>query len=237
MITLYGMGSPNVVKIRIMLEEVGLPYVFHRIDVINGDQFTDAFGELNPNRKVPVIVDARNPSRPITIFESGAILLYLAETSGCLWPSDLTERYRVVQWLMVQMTSFGPMSGQAIHFTRAVAEPSYARTRFVNELKRLIGVVERQVSAHDFIAGDAYSLADIAFYPWFVTLARFFPEEIGLPAVRRWMTNVGARPAIQRAAADAAELTRLDMATLRTADPATLDRYFGRTAPPAAAEA
>lgn len=229
MITLYGMGSPNVVKVLIMLNEADLPYDFVRVDVVNGEQFTDAFGALNPNRKVPVLVDARDAALPVTVFESGAILMYLAETSGVLWPRDPVERYRVVEWLMLQMASLGPTAGQAIHFTRAVVERSYAQTRFLNELDRLIGVVEAQLELQPYIAGTAYSLADIAFYPWFKTLARFFPDRVPRPEIARWMDEIASRPSVIAAYGQSDDMTRRDMSSLKTADAATLDRYFGRS--------
>lgn len=229
MITLYGMGSPNVVKVRILLHELDLDYEFVRIDVINGEQFTESFGALNPNLKVPVLVDARVAGAPIAVFESGAILMYLAERAGLFWPADLAERYRIIQWLMLQMASLGPTAGQAIHFTRAVQEPSYARTRFLIELDRLMQLIGGQLAQHSYIAGAGYSLADIAIYPWLVTLKRFFPERIANPRIEEWMERIAARPAVHDAQAASAELTREDMASLRGADAATLDRYFGRT--------
>lgn len=229
MITLYGMGSPNVVKVLIMLHEASLPFDFVRVDVVNGEQFTGEFGRLNPNRKVPVLIDARAADNPVTVFESGAILMYLADTTGVLWPRDRVERYRVVEWLMLQMASLGPTAGQAIHFTRAVPEPSYARMRFLNELDRLMGVVEAQLARHAHMCGDAYSLADVAFYPWFRTLARFFPERVSRPAITRWMDEVARRPPVIAAYAQSDEMTRRDLALLKTADAATLDRYFGRS--------
>lgn len=233
MITLYGMGSPNVVKVMILLEELGLPYVFERIDVIHGEQFEPGFEQLNPNRKVPVLVDARGDGDPVVLFESGVILMYLAETGGKFWPAALSDRYEMLKWLMLQMASFGPACGQTIHFNRAVAEPSYARDRFTNELKRLLVLLETQLGAHAHVAGPDFSLADIAFLPWCLTIKRFFPEMVALPNLSGWMARLGERPAIVAAIERSMDHTRRDSRALRDADQATLDRYFGRE--PAAA--
>lgn len=230
MITLYGMGSPNVVKVRIMLEELGLDYEFIRIDVIGGEQFSDEFMRLNPNRKVPVLVDRRRTDQPITVFESGAILIYLAEEDASFWPEDRAQRSTILNWLMIQMANLGPAAGQAIHFNRAVTEPSYARERFTNELSRQLTLLESRLEQSPFVASAEYSIADIAFFPWVRTLQRFFPQMMeDKHTISTWTDTLLKRPAIQRTEAQMAELTRLDMQTLKTASVKTLDRYFGRT--------
>lgn len=229
MITVYGMGSPNAIKVLIMLAETGLDYQFQRIDVVGGEQFGDAFKALNPNSKVPVLVDARGQGEPIVIFESGAILLYLAETSGVLWPTDLAQRYRVISWLMWQMGGIGPMGGQAIHFNHAHPEPGYAQDRFTIEIHRLTDVLEDELSKRDFIAGPDYSLADIAVYPWYRTFSRFLPALVERDAIARWIARVSARPAVQQVEERMLALSRQDIAAIRTAEPAALDRYFGRS--------
>lgn len=233
MITLYGMGSPNVIKVTIMLEELDLPYGFERIDVIHGEQFEPSFGRLNPNRKVPVLVDAREAGDPVVLFESGVILMYLAETSGRFWPATTAARYEMLKWLMLQMASFGPACGQALHFNRAVAEPSYARDRFTTELGRLLGLVENQLAKHAHVAGPDYSLADMAFLPWCLTLKRLLPEAVELPRLQEWMARIGERPAVAKAVADSIDHSRRDLRALRDADQATLDRYYGRASAPA----
>ena len=228
MIELYGMGSPNVVKVLVMLEETGLQYRFIRVNVVGGEQFSDSFRKLNPNSKVPVIVDDDAPCGTLPLFESGAILLYLAEKTGVLWPAEPTQRARVNQWLMFQMAGFGPMSGQAIHFHYATKDDSYARNRYINELNRLIAVVDTRLAESAYIAGDDYSVADVALFPWVRTLRRFFANEIDRPNINRWYDLIAARPAVERATAFASSLTERDMSELKNADPATRDRYFGR---------
>ncbi|CAN5285858.1 glutathione S-transferase N-terminal domain-containing protein [soil metagenome] len=230
MITVYGMGSPNAIKVLIMLAEIGLDYQFERVDVVGGEQFGDAFKALNPNSKVPVLVDARGKGDPIVIFESGAILLYLAETSGILWPIDLAQRYRVLSWLMWQMGGVGPMGGQAIHFNHTHPEPGYAQTRFTIEINRLTDVLEGELSQRAFIAGPDYSLADIALYPWYRTFSRFLPTLVERPAIANWIERISARPAVREVEERMLALSRQDMSAIRHAEPAALDRYFGRIA-------
>lgn len=229
MIHLYGMGSPNVVKVLIMLEEIGLPYEFTRVDVMAGEQFSADFRRLNPNGKVPAIMDHDAPGGPFAVFESGAILLYLAEKTGLLWPQDLLSRTRCTQWLMFQMASFGPMSGQAIHFNYATKEDSYARARYTNELNRLIAVVEQRLGESPYIAGSDYSLADIALFPWIRTLHQFFEQEVSQPNINQWFERIAARPAVQEAVAFAAQLSAKDWDAMRESDRSARDRYFGRT--------
>ena len=155
MIDLYGMGSPNVVKIYIALEELELPYTVHPIDVFGGAQFSEAFVKLNPNAKVPVIVDHEGPGgKPYTVFESGAILLYLAEKTLRLLPTDTAARYDVIQWLMVQMTGVGPMSGQLVHFVRfAPGGNEYARSRYATQVHRLLETIDARLGQVPFLGG------------------------------------------------------------------------------------
>lgn len=232
MITLYGMGSPNVIKVMILLEELGLPYAFERVDVVHGEQFEPGFAALNPNRKVPVLIDARGAGDPVVLFESGVILMFLAETSGRFWPHALPERYEMLKWLMLQMASFGPMSGQAIHFNRAVAEPSYARDRFTTEIKRLLGLIEERLGQYPHVAGTDYSLADMAFLPWCRTIERMMPEWIELSNIQEWMARLGERPAVAAAITASIDHSRRDFRAVRDAGEATLDRYFGRSSAP-----
>ena len=229
MIHLYGMGSPNVVKVLIMLEEIGLPYEFTRVDVMAGEQFSADFVRLNPNAKVPVIIDHDVRGEPLAVFESCAILLYLAEKTGVLWSKDLLSRTRCTQWLMFQMASFGPMSGQAIHFNYATKEDSYARSRYTNELNRLIAVVEQRLEQSPYIAGADYSLADIALFPWIRTLHKFFEEQVKQPRINQWFERIAARPAVEEAVEFAAQLSVKDWDAMRLSDRSARDRYFGRT--------
>ena len=167
MIELYGMGSPNVVKVYIALEELDLPYNVHPVDVFTGKQFDDAFLKLNPNAKVPRIVDADGPGgKPYTVFESGAILLYLAEKTGKLLPADTAGKFDAIQWMMVQMTGVGPMFGQYVHFMRfAPAGNDYAKSRYATQVHRVFEVIDHRLGGVPYLAGDEYSIADAATYP------------------------------------------------------------------------
>ena len=234
MIKLYGMGSPNVVKIVIALEELQLPFDFKMIDVINGDQFTDAFGELTPNRKVPVIVDDEGPRSPLgepfVLWESGAILLYLAERSGQLLSADPATRYITLQWLMFQMGSVGPMSGQLSHFRIYAPQPdhAYARARYATEVKRIYDVVETRLHTSDYLGGRDYSIADIAAWPWLKASDMRGVDLATLPCVKRWIETIAARPAVQRAQAFFESLDQSAMTRTMREGGERLDRYLGR---------
>src|SRR5262249_17786885 len=199
MIDLYTWGTPNGRKISIMLEELALPYTVHKIDISKGDQFKPEYIALNPNSKIPTIVDNEGPrGRPFTLFESGAILIYLAEKAGRFYSSDPEGRHLVHQWLMFQMGGVGPMFGQAHHFMRAPREiVPYAVKRYGDEAKRLYGVMNRRLGEAAYLAGDDYTIADIATYPW---VARHEWHQVALtdfPNVKRWFDTIGARPAVQ----------------------------------------
>lgn len=200
MIDLYTFGTPNGRKASVMLEEVGLPYAVHVVDIGKGDQFDPAFVAVNPNSKIPAIVDPDGPDgAPISVFESGAILVYLAEKTGSpLWPADPRQRYAVLQWLMFQMGGVGPMFGQANHFLKFAKEDvPYGKKRYHDEAKRLYGVLDERLDEAAFLAGD-YSIADVATYPW---VARHDFHQVDLaefPAVARWFETISARPAVQR---------------------------------------
>ena len=167
MIDVYFWPTPNGQKVTIALEELGLPYNVIPINIGKGDQFKPEFLKISPNNKMPAIVDADGPGgKPISIFESGAILLYLAEKTGGLMPTDARGRYKVLEWLMFQMASVGPMLGQAHHFRRYAPEQiQYAIDRYTNEAKRIYGVIDKRVGEVPYLAGE-YSIADIATYPW-----------------------------------------------------------------------
>ncbi|MDO9597817.1 MAG: glutathione binding-like protein [Azoarcus sp.] len=200
MITLYTWGTPNGRKVSIALEELGLAYEVKPIDITRDAQFSPEFLALNPNHKIPVIIDSDGPDgKPITLIESGAILLYLADKTGRLLPDDPRERCEAHQWLMFQMGSVGPMLGQAHHFLRFAPDViPYAIDRYSKEAARIYGVLNTRLAGRDWLAGSAYSIADIASYPW---LARHEWQGIDLaryPEVKRWFDSIAARPAVQR---------------------------------------
>jgi GST-like protein len=198
LIDLYTWTTPNGRKVSIMLEETGLPYRVHPIDIGKGDQFTPEFLAINPNNRIPAIVDQEGPDgRPFKLFESGAILLYLSWKTGRFLPRKPTEQFEAIQWLMFQMGGVGPMFGQAHHFLRAAPEPvPYAIERYTRETRRLYKVLDGHLASRDYLAPE-YSVADIATYPW---VARHEWHKVDLnefPAVKRWFDDVGARPAVQ----------------------------------------
>jgi GST-like protein len=195
MIDLYTFTTPNGRKASIMLEEVSLPYAVHKIDISKGDQFTPEFIAINPNSKIPAIVDTESG---ITVFESGAILIYLAEKAGKLLPTETKARSQVMQWLMFQMGGVGPMFGQLNHFKRFAPEQiPYAIERYSKETLRLYGVLDQQLSRHEFIAGD-YSIADIATYPW-VAIYEFQGLTLDEhPHLKRWVETLKQRPAVHQ---------------------------------------
>jgi GST-like protein len=196
MIDLYTYTTPNGRKPAIMLEEIGLSYIIHSIDITKGDQFSPEYVNINPNSKIPAIIDRETN---ITVFESGAVLIYLAEKSGKLLPTASAERIRTLEWLMFQIASVGPMFGQFEHFRIYAREKvPYAIERYQKETLRLLGVIERQLADSTYIAGD-YSIADIATYPWVaaVTTSHLEVSLDEFPQVRRWVETVQARPAVQ----------------------------------------
>ena len=231
MITLYGMGSPNVIKVLIALEELALPYRFAHVDVFAGEQFSEAFGKLTPNRKVPVIVDDEGPDgKPFTLWESGAILIYLAEKTGRLMPTTQRERLITVQWLMFQMAGIGPMFGQNSHFRifSPESEHAYARARYATEVKRLFDVVELRLAESAFLGGPDYSIADIAAWPWLQSGKVRGVDLEKLPHTQRWIEALRARPAVARAQAVITALKPVDVPKLMQEKKDDMDRYLGR---------
>ncbi|HST74666.1 MAG TPA: glutathione S-transferase family protein [Acetobacteraceae bacterium] len=231
MIDFYAMGSPNVVKIYLALEELGLPYTVHPLDVFGGKQFDEQFRKLNPMAKVPVIVDRDGPGgKPYTVFESGAILLYLAEKTGKLLPADRAARFDAIQWMMVQMTTVGPMFGQYVHFMRFAPKGNdYALSRYLTQVHRVLEAIEARLSEAPYLGGTEYSIADIATVPW----ARAIPAILGAPAAQKypkvmaWVEKIAARPAAAKAFA-AADEVRGKVTGFDKAAPEALDRVFGR---------
>ena len=200
MIDLYSWATPNGHKISIMLEETGLPYRAHPIDISAGDQFTAEFLKISPNNKIPAIVDSDGPDgQSMSLFESGAILIYLAGKTGRFLPTDTRGRYVALQWLMFQMGGVGPMLGQAHHFRLYAPEKiEYAINRYTNEAKRLYGVMDKRLGEVAYFAGE-YSIADMAIFPWTRSHANQGIDLADYPNVRRWFDAIAARPAVERA--------------------------------------
>lgn len=206
-IQLYSLATPNGVKVSIMLEETGLPYEVHEIRFDRDDQMTPEFLSLNPNNKIPAIVDPDGPDgSPLGLFESGAILIYLADKAGQLLPQDAARRYQTIQWLMFQMGGIGPMFGQVGFFTKFAGkdfEDKRPRDRYVNESRRLLGVLDRHLAGQDWIMGEEYTIADIATFPWIRNLIEFYGagDLVGIDDfanVRRVLAEFVSRPAVQR---------------------------------------
>lgn len=197
MIDLYTWSTPNGRKVSIMLEELGLPYQTHPINITQDEQFTPAFLAISPNNKIPAIVDRE--ADDLCLMESGAILIYLAEKHKKFLPADGLARWRALEWLMWQMGGAGPMLGQAHHFFHFNPDKSeYAKARYTNEAKRLYQVLDKQLSEHAYLAGDEYSIADIATWPW---ISRFQWQGVNFsdyPNALRWYREIAARPAVKR---------------------------------------
>lgn len=237
MIDLYTSGTPNVQKIHILLHELELPYTMHLVNVYRGEQFKPEFLAINPNGKVPAIVDRDGPGgRPYTVFESGAILFYLADKARSpLLPNDPIQRYDILQWLMWQMAGLGPMLGQFNHFKRfAPGGNEYSDQRYTSEARRLYDVLETRLAKSPYIAGEHYSIADIAVFPWIRQSAKRFSEDVpfmkignsAMPNIARWFREIERRPAVARA------IVTIDAnpSPSHTATPDDLDRFFGRGA-------
>jgi GST-like protein len=198
-IDLYFWTTPNGFKISIMLEECGLPYRVHPIDINKGDQFKPEFLAISPNNKIPAIVDPEGPGRkPISIFESGAILQYLGRKTGIAYPKSVRRRVEVDEWLFWQVGGLGPMAGQAQHFRLYAPEKvPYGIERYTSEAKRLYGVLDRRLEGRDYICGD-YSIADIASFPWVRSWENHGQVLANFPNVAAWFERMGARPAVKR---------------------------------------
>ncbi len=224
MIDLYSWPTPNGQKIHILLEELDVPYTVHAINIGAGDQFAPDFLRICPNHRIPAIVDQDGPGgEPLALFESGAILLYLAQKHGALLPPDPAGSAIAVQWLMFQMGGLGPMLGQAHHFTQYAPERvEYAIRRYTREADRLYGVLDRRLAEARYLAGDAYSVADIASYPWTLGHERQGVDIAEYANVRRWQAEIGERPAVARGMAVLKDRTT-------QMDDAARDILFGET--------
>ena len=204
MIEVYSWPTPNGHKVHVMLEECGFrlgkDWVAHAVNIGQGDQFQPEFLKISPNNKIPALVDPHGPDgKPISLFESGAILLYLAAKTGKFLPKSDRAKYEVLQWLMFQMGGVGPMLGQAHHFRIYAPEKiDYAVNRYTNEAKRLYGVMNKQLTQHKFIAGNSYSIADIAIFPWLRSWKNQGIDWAEYPALKDWFDRIEARPAVQR---------------------------------------
>jgi len=226
MIDFYALTSPNVQKIYIMLEECGLPYQEHFVDVWKGDQFKPEFLKLNPNGKIPAIVDREGPGgRPFTVIESGAILLYLAEKSGKFMPTDMARKYEALQWLMIQLTTVGPMFGQWTHFKMfAPTGSEYSMARYNSELKRLYALLEQRLGQAPYLGGQDYTVADIATFPWTRNHDAQGVKCDDHPNLARWFGKISERPAVKAALAKVAAIK----STRETASNDDKDRFFQR---------
>lgn len=239
-IELFYWPTPNGWKISIALEEMGLPYEMKPVNIGAGEQFTPEFLAISPNNRMPAIVDPEGPDgKPISVFESGAILQYLGRKTGKFYPNDERSRVVVDEWLFWQMANVGPMFGQASHFRNyapnLVDDPikiEYSVQRYNNEVNRLVGVLDRRLEGRDFVAGD-YSIADMALYPWVRVAAIFGQDMSAFPRASAWLDRIAARPAVERGLAVGAELRRPPPAA--GSDAAKL--LFGQTAASIAAAA
>jgi GST-like protein len=241
-IELYFWPTPNGLKISIALEEMGLPYVIKPVAIGKGDQFKPDFMAISPNNRMPAIIDPDGPDgAPISVFESGAILQYLGRKSGQFYPRDERGRVEVEEWLYWQVGGVGPMFGQASHFKNyapnLVDDPeqiAYSVARYNNEVNRLLGVMERRLDGRDFLAG-AYSIADMATYPW-VKIAAVFNQDMGnFPRVQAWLDRIAERPAVQRGVVVGKELRRPPPAPGSDEQKAAAKALFGQTAASVAA--
>ena len=209
MIQLHYWPTPNGHKVTLFLEEAGLPYELRPVDIGAGDQFEPGFLAISPNNKMPAIVDTEPADRsaPLSVFESGAILLYLAEKTGRFLPTDLRGRVETLEWLFWQMAGLGPMTGQYGHFHVYAPESiEYAKNRYTKEVQRLMGVLDKRLAGREFIAGETLTIADIACHPWIDAYTKAPMDLAPHAEVRRWHEAIAARPAVQRAYAIAGSL-------------------------------
>ena len=227
MIDFYGLTSPNVQKIFIMLEETGLPYNFKPVDVWASQQHAPEFAKLNPNRKIPVIVDSEGPGgKPYTVFESGAILMYLAEKTGKFLPKDMAKKYDAIQWLMIQVSGVGPTFGNFVHFNLFAPKPAdaYSLSRYKTEMLRLYELLNTRLGQAKYLGGDEYSIADMATFPWTRQHAAQGAKIDALPNFKRWFDELSARPAIKAMIAKQADIK----SSREAATDDNKDRFFGR---------
>jgi len=225
MIDVYSWATSNGHKVHIMLEECGLPYATHAVDISTGEQFSPDFLAISPNNRIPAITDPDGPDgEPISLFESGAILLYLAGKTGRFLPRSSRGKYQALQWLMFQMASVGPMLGQTHHFRAYAPEKvEYAINRFSNEARRLYGVMDKQLATNDYIAGKEYTIADMAVWPWLRSHEKQGIDLGEFPNVKAWFEAIGNRPAVQRGITILADRRKPEL------DQAAREILFGKT--------
>jgi len=225
MIDVYSWATSNGHKVHIMLEECGLPYATHAVDISTGEQFSPDFLAISPNNRIPAITDPDGPDgEPISLFESGAILLYLAGKTGRFLPRSSRGKYQALQWLMFQMASVGPMLGQTHHFRAYAPEKvEYAINRFSNEARRLYGVMDKQLATNDYIAGREYTIADMAVWPWLRSHEKQGIDLGEFPNVKAWFEAIGNRPAVQRGITVLADRRKPEL------DQAAREILFGKT--------
>jgi len=227
MIDFYGLTSPNVQKIFIMLEETGLPYNFKPVDVWASAQHAPEFVKLNPNRKIPVIVDTEGPGgKPYTVFESGAILMYLAEKTGKFMPADMAKKYQVIQWLMIQVSGVGPAFGNFTHFNLFAPKPGneYSLSRYKSEMLRLYDLLNDRLQSNKYLGGEEYSIADMATFPWTRQHAAHGVKIDEKPAFKCWFEELSARPAVKAMIARQNDIK----SSRETATEDNKDRFFNR---------
>ena len=226
MIDLYSWPTPNGVKLHITLEELAIPYNLHAVNIGKGEQFDPEFLKISPNNKIPALVDQDGPAgKPYSVFETGAMMMYLAEKTGKLMPVEMAERHEVIQWLMFQMGGIGPMFGQFSHFnTYAPEKFDYAVERYHKECLRLFGVIDRRLEISEYLANDTYSIADIATYSWTYSYERQGFDLSELDNVLRWLETIGARAAVQNGVQLLSEHRRNGLP-----DEETKENFFGNT--------
>ncbi len=231
MIDLYAAGSPNVVRIFIALEEAGLSYQLKPVDIFKGQQFDAAFRKLNPLAKVPVIVDHEGPGgKPYTVFESAAILLYLADKSGKLLPKDKAAHFDAVQWMIQAVTGLGPMFGQFVHFMRFAPKGNdYSLSRYKTQVHRMFEIAEERLASAPWLGGAEYSVADIAWFPWVrnVPMLMGAEEAAKYPKLTAWVEKINARPAVVKALAKV-DGVRAQLTAFDKGEADTMDKIFGR---------
>lgn len=226
MIDLYTWTTPNGHKLHIMLEELGLEYNAIPVNIGKGEQFAADFLAISPNNKIPAMVDHDGPGGDYALFESGAMLIYLAEKTGRLLPSDTRQRHDTMAWLMFQMASVGPMLGQAHHFNKYAPEHlDYAVNRYSNEANRLYGVMDKRLAECRYLAGDDYTVADIATFPWLRSSATQGVDLAAYPHVQRWFDAIAERPAVRRGLAVLSDVPKADASS----DKEAFENMFGQT--------
>ena len=237
MITLYGMSSPNVRKILIALEEMGLAYTARHVSVFRGEQFAAEITALNPMAKVPILIDSEGPAAGLPIFESGAILIYLAEAYGPQFlPASGPERYRVLEWLVIQVATMGPALGNNSHFRLMAENNAYAAARFRRMSAQTYRALDRRLGEAPFLGGEAYSIADMAAYPWARYFRRHGMRDDDCPHLMDWMDRVGARPGVRAADEPMGRFGELDSRDMQAASPQELAMFSGHHIPAPSAE-